>query len=82
MSAPWPESRATYGYRLSRGDQPGPCGPAVPAPSGGECEKEGWRAIIHRRKRCDLSLSQLGLRMLEHFLNEDLPIPVQFRVTI
>jgi hypothetical protein len=24
----------------------------------------------------------LGLRILEHFLNEDLPIPVQFHVTI
>ena len=45
-------------------------------------EKEGWRELIHRRKRCDLSLFQLGLRLLEHFLNEDLPIPVQFHVTI
>ena len=45
-------------------------------------EKEGWRAIIHRRKRCDLSLFQLGLRILEHFLNEELPIPVQFHITI
>ena len=49
---------------------------------GALCEKEGWRAIIHRRKRCDLSLFQLGLRVLEHFLNEELPIPVQFHVTI
>jgi hypothetical protein len=24
----------------------------------------------------------LGLRILEHFLNEELPIPVQFHVTI
>jgi Transposase DDE domain len=45
-------------------------------------EKEPWRAIIHRRKRCDLSLFQLGLRFLEHLLNEDMPIPVQFHVTI
>ena len=45
-------------------------------------EKEGWRELIHRRKRCDLSLFQLGLRILEHFLNEELPIPVQFHVTI
>jgi hypothetical protein len=37
---------------------------------------------IHRKKRCDLSLFQLGLRILEHFLNEELPIPVQFHVTI
>ncbi len=45
-------------------------------------EKDGWRERIHRRKRCDLSLFQLGLRLLEHFLNEELPIPVQFYVTI
>jgi Transposase DDE domain len=45
-------------------------------------ETEGWREVIHRRKRCDLSLFQLGLRILEHFLNEELPIPVQFHVTI
>ena len=45
-------------------------------------EKEGWRELIHRKKRCDLSLFQLGLRILEHFLNEELPIPVQFHVTI
>jgi Transposase DDE domain len=45
-------------------------------------EKDKWRAIIHRKKRCDLSLFQLGLRILEHFLNEALPIPVQFHVTI
>ena len=45
-------------------------------------ETEGWREVIHRRKRCDLSLFQLGLRLLEHFLNEELPIPVQFHITI
>ena len=49
---------------------------------GALCEKEGWREIIHRKKRCDLSLFQLGLRILEHFFNEELPIPVQFHVTI
>ena len=49
---------------------------------GALCEKEGWREIIHRRKRCDLSRFQLGLRILEHFLNEELLIPVQFYVTI
>lgn len=49
---------------------------------GSLCEKEGWREIIHRKKRCDLSLFQLGLRLLEHLLNEDLPIAVQFHVTI
>lgn len=46
------------------------------------CERGGWREIIHRRKRCDLSLFQLGLRLLEHFLNQELPIPVQFHITI
>jgi hypothetical protein len=49
---------------------------------GSLCQKEGWQNIIHRRKRCDLSLFQLGLRLLEHFLNEQLPIPVQFHVII
>jgi Transposase DDE domain len=49
---------------------------------GSVCEKDLWRPIIHRRKRCDLSLFQLGLRLLEHLLNEDMPIPVQFHVTI
>ena len=49
---------------------------------GSLCEKDGWREHIHRKKRCDLSLFQLGLRFLEHFLNEELPIPVQFHVTI
>ena len=49
---------------------------------GSACEKDQWRPIIHRRKRCDLSLFQLGLRFLEHLLNEEMPIPVQFHVTI
>jgi hypothetical protein len=49
---------------------------------GSVCEKDRWRPIIHRSKRCDLSLFQLGLRLLEYFLNEELPIPVQFHVTI
>jgi Transposase DDE domain len=49
---------------------------------GSLCEKDGWRSIIHRNKRCDLSLFQVGLRLLEHFLNDVLPIPVQFYVII
>jgi hypothetical protein len=49
---------------------------------GSLCNKEGWREVIHRKKRCDLSLFQLGLRLLEYFLNEGFPIPVQFHVTI
>ena len=49
---------------------------------GSLCEKDGWGSVIHRSDRCDLSLFQLGLRLLEHFLNEELPILVQFHVTI
>jgi Transposase DDE domain len=49
---------------------------------GSVCEKDQWRPIIHRRKRCDLSLFHLGLRLLEHLLNEEMLIPVQFHVTI
>src|SRR6266496_3519965 len=30
---------------------------------GSLCKKERWQSIIHRRKRCDLSLFQLGLRL-------------------
>src|SRR5215469_6687491 len=45
-------------------------------------EKEGWRSVIHRHDRCDLSLFQLGLRILEHLLNEDLSIPVVFHIII
>lgn len=42
--------------------------------------QDEWRKLIHRGKRCDLSLFQLGLRLLEHLLNEDKPIPVAFRL--
>ena len=49
---------------------------------GSLCKSDGWQAIIHRGHRCDLSLFRLGLQLLEHFLNEGLPIPVQFHVTI
>ncbi len=49
---------------------------------GSLCKKEGWQSIIHRRKRCDLSLFQLGLRLIEYFLNEGLKIPVQFYINI
>ena len=45
-------------------------------------KKEGWQEIIHRRNRCDLSLFQFGWRLLEHCFNKELPIPVQFHVTI
>lgn len=34
--------------------------------------------LIHRTDRCDLSLFQLGLRLLDYLLDFDLPIPVSF----
>lgn len=43
---------------------------------------EGWVARIHRRKRCDLSLFQLGLRLLDFFLDRDLPIPSAFHIAL
>jgi hypothetical protein len=33
--------------------------------------EQGWISIIHRSHRCDLSLFQLGIRLLNHFLNEE-----------
>ena len=45
-------------------------------------KQEKWVSIIHRPDRCDLSLFQLGLDLLEHFLNESLPIPVSFQMPI
>jgi len=43
-------------------------------------KRDDWVKIIHRTDRCDLSLFQLGLNLLDHFLNEGLPIPVAFRI--
>jgi hypothetical protein len=37
---------------------------------------------VNRSKHCDVSLFQLGLRLLEYFLNEESPILVQFYITI
>ncbi len=47
---------------------------------GALCMRDGWTKIIHRTHRCDLSLFQLGLRFLDHCLNEGLSIPVAFRM--
>jgi len=47
---------------------------------GAEVVRHGWQAIIHRAKRCDLSLFQLGLHWLEHCLNEGRPIPVRLQM--
>ena len=41
-------------------------------------KREQWLALIHRSDRCDLSLFQLGLRLLDYFLNNDLPILFSF----
>jgi hypothetical protein len=49
---------------------------------GARCEQDGWVCIIHRGDRCDLSLFQLGLRLLDYLLNEDCTIPVAFSVSI
>jgi hypothetical protein len=43
-------------------------------------KREGWVAIIHRSDRCDLSLFQLGLSLLAHFLDEGMTIPVAFQM--
>lgn len=44
--------------------------------------QEGWLAYLHRTDRCDLSLFQLGLRFLDHLLNEELPIPISFQLEL
>ena len=49
---------------------------------GALCEQDGSISLIHRGDRCDLSLFQLGLRLLEYLLNEDRAIPVAFYVRI
>jgi hypothetical protein len=38
----------------------------------------GWMQRIHRQKRCDLSLFQLGRVLLNHLLLHSLPIPTDF----
>jgi hypothetical protein len=45
---------------------------------GARAHQDGWTPKIHRRHRCDLSLFQLGLRLLDHLLKNDLPIPDTF----
>lgn len=43
-------------------------------------KRDGWLAVIHRTDRCDLSLFQLGLNLLDHFLDEHFCIPVAFQM--
>lgn len=38
----------------------------------------GLNTVIHRTHQCNLSLFQLGLRLLDHLLNEGVTIPVAF----
>jgi hypothetical protein len=49
---------------------------------GALCEQDGWVSIIHRGDRCDLSLFQLGLRLLDYLLSEDYTIPVAFYIAL
>jgi hypothetical protein len=42
--------------------------------------RQHWVKIIHRTDRCDWSLFRLGLALIDHFLNEALPIPVSFNL--
>lgn len=41
-------------------------------------QQDDWLPVIHRRHRCDLSLFQLGLRLLDYFLLHDQPISSSF----
>jgi len=40
--------------------------------------KQELHKMVHRTDRCDLSLFQMGLRILEYLLDFNLPIPVSF----
>jgi hypothetical protein len=42
--------------------------------------RDDWVKVIHRPDRCDWSLFRLGLALLDHLLNELLPIPVSFNL--
>lgn len=42
--------------------------------------RDGWLKVLHRKERCDLSLFQLGLRLLARCLKDALPIPDGFLV--
>lgn len=45
---------------------------------GAVAEDGGWRRKIHRSNRCDLSLFQLGLRLLKYFIESGFHIPYRF----
>jgi hypothetical protein len=42
--------------------------------------QDGWQSVIHRAHRCDLSLFQLGLRLLDYLLDGDLAIRVALHI--
>ena len=44
--------------------------------------QEEWRRLLHRRARCDLSLFQLGLRLLARALKDHIAIPDGFLVPV
>jgi hypothetical protein len=45
---------------------------------GNLAQRHGLYRIIHRTDRCDLSLFQLGLRLLDYYLNQEAAIPTSF----
>jgi hypothetical protein len=49
---------------------------------GALCEQDGWISMSHRRDRGDLSLFQLGLRLLDYLLQAACTIPVAFYVSM
>jgi hypothetical protein len=44
--------------------------------------RDDWLKRLHRQDRCDLSLFQLGLRLLARCLKDDSPIPAGFLVPV
>lgn len=49
---------------------------------GNLADKQGYRSMIERTDRADLSLFQLGLGFLAHVLNHDLPVSVAFQFNL
>jgi len=37
--------------------------------------QNGWQILIHRKKRCDLSLFKLGTRLIKRLLTNNLALP-------
>lgn len=44
---------------------------------GGEAQKRGWDRVLHRSERCDLSLLQLGWRLVEEWLMQRRALPTK-----